>query len=481
MTPNLKPATAQLRADITAVVGDACVKTVADAPRYLEDPRGRFSGRGNLVVLPRSTEQVAAIVRMCNAARTGLLPYGGGTGVVAGQLSILSDNLIILSLERMDQIRSFSRSDHMIVAEAGCILQDVQAAAVAQDMIFPLDMASKGSCTIGGNLATNAGGIQVLRYGNARDLCLGIEAVLPNGSVFSELSPLRKNNTGYDIRHLLIGSEGTLGVITAATLALKSRDPEAATVLGAVVSPAAAVALLHHLRASLGECLCGVELMSDFGLDLVTAKFPALHNPVRHMAPWYLLIEATGSAGLRARIEVALAEAMKNNLLVNAVIAESQAQSDALWALREHTPEANRLTGTVCNSDTSVPISKVDAFITLTNRLVGQVHPGLRINSYGHVGDGNIHHNVFPPEGMTKSDYIATNPGAIDLIRTAVNEATIEFNGSISAEHGIGRLKTADFEHYSSEAKLQVVRSIKRALDPNNILNPGALLAKQGY
>jgi FAD/FMN-containing dehydrogenase len=344
-------------------------------------------------------------------------------------------------------------------------------------MIFPLSMASKGSCTIGGNLATNAGGIQVLRYGNARDLCLGIEAVLPSGDILSELDPLRKNNTGYDLRHLLIGSEGTLGIITAATLVLKPQDPETVTALCAIASPAQALKVFETFRKELGESLSGLELLSDFGLRLVNTHFPALKNPLAEPDDWYLLAEISGQTGTRDRVESVLAECMEAGLLGDAVVASSEAQRAKLWELRETTPEANRLSGAFCNSDTSVPISKIDRFVTETEAAVKAVHPGLRINSYGHIGDGNIHHNVFPPEGIPKPDFIAGNPGIIDAVRHAIDEVTVRCNGSISAEHGIGRLKTGDLKAYGSSEKLQAIRQIKAALDPNNIMNPGAILA----
>jgi FAD/FMN-containing dehydrogenase len=462
---------------LKSIVGDGGWREASDAERYFEDPRGRFKGKARLVLLPASTEEVARIVRLCNDHCTGLIPYGGGTGVVAGQLSPENENAIILSVERMNRIREVKTGDFAMVVEAGCILENLHAAAAEHGMIFPLSMASKGSCTIGGNLATNAGGIQVLRYGNARDLCLGIEAVLPSGDILSELNPLRKNNTGYDLRHLLIGSEGTLGIITAATLVLKPQDPETVTALCAIASPAQALKVFETFRKELGESLSGLELLSDFGLRLVNTHFPALKNPLAEPDDWYLLAEISGQTGTRDRVESVLAECMEAGLLGDAVVASSEAQRAKLWELRETTPEANRLSGAFCNSDTSVPISKIDRFVTETEAAVKAVHPGLRINSYGHIGDGNIHHNVFPPEGIPKPDFIAGNPGIIDAVRHAIDEVTVRCNGSISAEHGIGRLKTGDLKAYGSSEKLQAIRQIKAALDPNNIMNPGAIIA----
>ncbi len=461
---------------IKEIVGAGGWKSGADGERYFEDPRHSFTGQACLIAMPSSVEQVAEIVKLCNVHKAGIIPYGGGTGVVAGQLSPDSANAIILSLEKMNQIREISPLEGVMIAEAGCILETVHAAATDHGLLFPLSMASKGSCSIGGNLATNAGGIQVLRYGNARDLCLGVEAVLPNGEILSELSPLRKNNTGFDMRHLLIGSEGTLGIITAASLVLKPVEPEAVTVLCAIKSPADALRLYHALQAAIGDCISGLELMSGFGIELVTEHFENLKNPFGQNHPWYLLAEITGHVGIRERVEEALAACMESDLLPDAVIAESEAQRTALWDLRENTPEANNVNGAFCNSDTAVPISKVDEFISATIKAIKAIGPELRVNSYGHIGDGNIHHNVFPAKGVSKKEFVTAYPEKVEAVRMAINEATDQFNGSISAEHGIGRLKTTDLEVYVSTTKRDAMRRIKAALDPNNIMNPGALI-----
>jgi len=455
---------------LKACVGASGWKAPADAPRYFEDPRGRFEGQGALVVMPSSTAQVSEIVTLCAGEGVGVIPYSGGTGVVAGQLSIEDPRAVIVSLEKMNAVRETSADDAVMVVEAGCILENIHAAALVADMIFPLSMASKGSCS------TNAGGIQVLRYGNARDLCLGVEAVLADGTVLNELAPLQKNNTGYDLRHLLIGSEGTLGIITAATLKLKPNDAETGTALLAIRSPRAGLALYKALKSHLGESLSALELMSGLGLDLVTSSFADLRGPFEETPPWALLMEASGPAGMGARIEAALEACFEEELLHDAVIAQSEAQRDALWDLREYTPEANRMAGAFCNSDTSVAVSKVDGFIAGTVAAIAGIHAGVRINSYGHLGDGNIHHNVFPPMGMGKADFLAENPGIIDAVRLAINDVTHAHGGSISAEHGIGRLKTSDLESYATAARQKMLRQIKTALDPKNILNPGALI-----
>ena len=304
---------------------------------------------------------------------------------------------------------------------------------------------------------------------------MGIEAVLPCGTIYSDLSPLRKNNTGYDLRHLLIGSEGTLGIITAATLVLKPVDPETVTSFCAVASPSDALRLYNSIRKHLGESISALELMSGFGLDLVTTHFPKLNKPFPKKYDWYLLIEATGALGTAGRLEEALADCLERNLLLDAVVAQSEAQRTGLWDLRENTPEANRMGGAFCNSDTSVPISKVGAFIEETYRAIFEIHPDLRINTYGHIGDGNIHHNVLPPKGIAKAAFIAAQPGIIDKVRLAINDATSLYKGSISAEHGIGRLKVHDMEIYADATKRQTLERIKTALDPNNIMNPGVI------
>lgn len=461
---------------LKACVGPSGWTEPSDAPRYFEDPRGRFEGQGAVVLMPSSTAQVSEIVTLCAEAGVGVIPYSGGTGVVAGQLSIDDDNAIILSLEKMNAVREIDTDDAVMVAEAGCILENIHAAAIDADMIFPLSMASKGSCCIGGNLATNAGGIQVLRYGNARDLCLGVEAVLADGTVLNELAPLQKNNTGYDLRHLLIGSEGTLGIITAATLKLKPRDAETGTAFLAIASPADGLALYKALKAHLGESLSALELMSGLGIELVTEKFSDLRNPFAETPPWALLMEASGPVGMGGRIEAALEVCFEQGLLQDAVIAQSEAQRDALWELREYTPEANRMAGAFCNSDTSVAISKVDAFIADTVAAISAIHADVQVNSYGHLGDGNIHHNVFPPAGISKADFLAAHPGVIDQVRLAINDVTHAHGGSISAEHGIGRLKMPDLETYASPARQEMLKRIKMALDPKNILNPGAVI-----
>jgi FAD/FMN-containing dehydrogenase len=474
--PEFELPDARVLEELKSLVGPSGWKTGTDADRYFDDPRGSFRGQGCLVLLPDSPGQLSEIVRRCNAAKIGIIPYGGGTGVVAGQLSIRSAHAVIVSVERLNRVRSLSTEDFVMVAEAGCVLETIHAEAARHDMMFPLSMASKGSCTIGGNLATNAGGIQVVRHGNARDLCLGIEAVLPSGDILNELSPLRKNNTGYDLRHLLIGSEGTLGIITAASLVLKPVDPETATAFCALGSPTDALTVYRSLRRNIGDRLSGLELMSGFGIDLVTHHFAALQRPFDRRHDWFLLVEASGPIGTRDQTETALAQCIEQGLVEDAVVASSEGQRDALWALRESTPDANRLAGAICSSDTSVPLRQIAPFIAQTHETVRALYPGLRINSYGHIGDGNIHHNVFPPEGVQKTGFVADQPEIVEKVRHAINDVTVHYGGSISAEHGIGRLKRDDLKAQASPAKLTLLHQIKSAIDPNNIMNPGALI-----
>lgn len=460
---------------IKDIVGEGGWKHGVDTARYCADPRGRFTGQAPCVVLPKSTQEVSCIVQVCHEHDVALIPYGGGSGVVAGQLSLTSDHIVILSLERMNKIIEISQDGYSATVEAGCILEHIHEAVGELGLEFPLNMASKGSCSIGGNLATNAGGIQVLRYGNARDLCLGIEAVLPDGSILSELRPLHKDNTSYDLKHLLIGSEGTLGIITAATLKLVPRDPEVATMMCVVTSPKAALTLYNSLRRSLRDSMCAFELMSGLGMELVTHHFPNLRRPFDQKAQWYALIEASGAQGISEVMMTAMAECLEQDLAQDAIFAQSEQQRAQLWALRENTPEANRKEGALVSSDTSVPIGKVQEFIDDTHRAISAEYPTLRVNTYGHIGDGNIHHNVLPPLGQSKSQFLELDPRAMERLRMIINDVTVQYGGSISGEHGIGRLKSEDLASYASSAKYRALRQIKAALDPKNIMNPGAV------
>ncbi|WP_323763616.1 FAD-binding oxidoreductase [Marinovum sp.] len=442
-------------------------------PRYLEEPRGHWQGQGGYVALPRSADEVARIVAACNTARVGLLPFGGGTGLVGGQVQPAGPPALILSLERMNAIRALYPEENVLVAEAGAILADIQAAATGADRLFPLSLASEGSARIGGCLATNAGGVNVLRYGNARALCLGLEAVLPDGTLWNGLQRLYKDNTGYDLRNLLIGAEGTLGVITAASLRLSPRPAATGTAMVVVESPAAALRLLGLARDIAGEAVSVFELIGRTGLDFLAEKLPQVRQPFADRPEWSVLIELGMSAGQdpMTALETIFAGALEEGLASDGVIASSEAQRAGLWAVREEIPTANRMIGAISSHDIALPLSLVPEFIDRAPEALSDF-PDIRINCFGHLGDGNLHYNVFPAEGRSKSDYA----GQRDAIQRAVHDLCVDMGGSFSAEHGLGRLKVADLERYGDPARLAAMRAIKRALDPQGIMNPGAVL-----
>jgi FAD/FMN-containing dehydrogenase len=471
--PDLRDPSADDLADLARIAGARYVLDGDDARPYLAEPRDLLHGRAALVLRPDATDAVAAIVRHCAGRRIGIVPWGGGTGLVGGQVAPDGALPVVLSLERMNRIRAIVPEEGAIVAEAGVILQDLQAAAAEAGRLFPLALAAQGSCRIGGNLATNAGGVQVLRYGNARDLCLGLEAVLPDGAVLNGLKTLRKDNTGYDLRHLLIGAEGTLGIITAAALKLFPRPGASVTAMLAVPGPAAAVGLLRHLQDRLGDNVTAFELIKGQGIAFL-ASWLDFTDPLAGAPAWRVLTEISGSAGsdLEGRAEAAMADAFEKGFACDGVVASSEAQRQAMWTIREHLPEGNRRTGSVSSHDISLPIGRIAAFLDQADKRVAAIDPGLRVNSFGHMGDGNLHYNVFPPEGRRQHDY--------DNIRARVREAIHDLvhaqGGSISAEHGIGRMKTADLVKYGDPAKIAAMRAIKAALDPHGIMNPGAVL-----
>ena len=443
-------------------------------PRYLEEPRGRYAGQPTLVALPQTTEQVSTIVRLAQQARVGIIPYGGGTGLVGGQVAPDGARPLIVSLERMNAIRSVHPSENVLIAEAGAILADVQTAAQNVDRLFPLSLASEGTARIGGNLATNAGGVNVLRYGNARDLCLGLEAVLPDGTIWNGLSRLRKDNTGYDLRNLLIGSEGSLGIITAASLKLSPRPANEGTAFMVVESPQAAISVLEQARAQLGDGISAFELIHRQGLDFLSEKLPTVRLPFEQNPEWMVLIEAGLAQGLAPQdaLEALFETGVEAGLISDGLIAQSVAQRSEFWSVREFIPEANRLVGSVSSHDISVPISSVPTFIEQAGQRIAKLG-AMRINCFGHLGDGNLHYNVFPEANKSREDYMDVR----DQVKTLVHDLVHELGGSVSAEHGIGRLKTADLEKYGDPVKVATMRAIKAALDPNGIMNPGAVLA----
>jgi FAD/FMN-containing dehydrogenase len=466
----LNSATPAFAATLRSILPDAAFRDATDA--YLREPRGRWSGQG-IVVAPENTAEVAAVVQACAAARVGIIPYGGGTGLVGGQVMDVGPVPLILSLERMSAIRAIYPTENVLVAEAGAILAEVQAAAAGIGRLFPLALASGGSARIGGLLATNAGGVNVLRYGNARAQCLGLELVTPEGEIWNGLTRLRKDNTGYDLRDLMIGAEGTLGIITAAALRLVPQPPREGAAIMAVASPAAALDLLGLAGERLGDGISAFELIHRQGLDFLAEVGPHVRPPFETLPEWMVLIDVGLSGGLSPddALEDLFVAAAERDLVTDGIIARSAAQRDAFWTLRESIPEANRRIGAVASHDISVPLSAVPEFVD-RGRAAVEAFSTFRINCFGHLGDGNLHYNVFPPTGGER----AACDGARAQITKAVHDLAHRLGGSVSAEHGIGRLKVAELEHYGDPVKLAMMRSIKAALDPQGIMNPGAVL-----
>jgi len=467
----LNPCDPAFVARLAGLVPDGTLS--APEPRHLEEPRGRWTGQAGVLARPRSTAEVAALVRACAEARVGVVPVSGGTGLVGGQIMTAGPAPVLLSLERMTALRGIWPAENAMVVEAGMVLADVQAAAAEVGRLFPLSLASEGSCRIGGNLAANAGGTAVLRYGNARDLCLGLEAVLPDGSIFNGLTRLRKDNAGYDLRHLLIGSEGTLGVITAASLKLLPEPAARVVALLAVPSPAAALELLALCGARAAGMVSGFELIHRMGFEFLAETGFELRAPFDPLPDWLVLLELELPSGLEpegvmAGLYAAGAEA---GLVTDGVIAASEAQAAGLWALRETIPLANRKVGAVSSHDISLPLSAIPGFIETAPRAIAGLG-AFRVNCFGHLGDGNLHWNVFPERGHAKAEHEAVR----DRVKRVVHDLVHGLGGSVAAEHGVGRLKVADLARYADPGKLAAMRAIKAALDPAGILNPGAVL-----
>jgi FAD/FMN-containing dehydrogenase len=448
-------------------------RLVPPEPRHLEEPRGRWHGQAGIVARPESTAEVATILRAASEARVGVVPWGGGTGLVGGQIQPEGPAPLVLSLERMTAVRGAWPQENALAVEAGMTLAEVQAEAAKIDRLFPLSLASQGSCRIGGNLASNAGGVHVLRYGNARDLCLGLEAVLPDGTVFDGLTRLRKDNAGYDLRHLLIGSEGTLGVITAASLRLVPVPAATVVAMLAVPSPAAALDLLSLAQHRLAGMVSAFELIHRMGFDFLAETMPGLRPPLDPVPDWLVLVELRLPAGMAPEIAMAglYAAGTDRGLVTDGVIATSKAQASALWHLRETIPEANRKIGAVSSHDISLPLSEIPGFIA---RAPGELAAlgDFRINCFGHLGDGNLHWNVFPARGHNRNEHEQVR----EAVKTRVHDLVHALGGSVAAEHGVGRLKVADLARYGDPGKLFAMRAIKQALDPHGIMNPGAVL-----
>jgi FAD/FMN-containing dehydrogenase len=436
---------------------------------YLDEPRGRYTGRAGAVALPSATDQVGAILAACNAARVPVVPWGGGTGLVGGQVASDLPDPLILSLERMAQIRAVDPAGNTLVAEAGCILATVQQAAEGAGRLFPLSLASEGSARIGGLLATNAGGTGVLRWGNMRALTLGIEAVTAEGRVWNGLKGLRKDNAGYDLRDLIIGSEGTLAVITAAVLRLVPRPARTGAALFVVDSPSAALDLLAAAQVRVGEGVSAFELIAGAGLRFLAQHLPQVRQPFAEVPDWCVLVDLGLDAGQDP--VAALEDIFAAGIATDGLIAASEGQRRDFWAVRESIPLANRRVGAVSNHDISLPVALVPDFIARAESAVAGLGP-FRVNCFGHLGDGNLHYNLFPPEGRTRADYEGLRPA----LKQAVHDLVHAMGGSVAAEHGVGRLKVDDLERYADPVALGMMRAVKAALDPAGILNPGAVL-----
>ncbi|MEX0284317.1 MAG: FAD-binding oxidoreductase [Paracoccaceae bacterium] len=468
----LNPADTALAAHLETLLPSGVVRPVE--PRYLEEPRGQFAGTGGVLALPRNVEDVSILIRAAHETRVPVVPYGGGTGLVGGQVMPDGPAPLILSLERMNAIRDVYPEENVLVAEAGCILADVQAAAAEVDRLFPLSLAAEGTARIGGNLSTNAGGVNVLRYGNARAQCLGLEAVMPDGRIWHGLKRLRKDNTGYDLRDLLIGAEGTLGVITAASLRLSPRPAAHGTAFFVVPDPVAALDLLALTQRHVGEAVSAFELLDGQGLRFQAQVMPDVRQPFDAPPEWTVLCDLGLSAGRdpATALEEIFSEGFEAGVVLDGVVAQSEAQRAELWAVRENMPETNKRIGAIISTDVALPLSLVPDFLVRARRAVAEVGT-FRINSFGHLGDGNLHFNIFAAEGRTKTEHL----GDRTALYQAVHDLVAEMDGSFSAEHGVGRLKPGELERYGDPVKLDAMRAIKAALDPAGIMNPGAVLA----
>ena len=454
--------------------GNVLVESDDVAP-YLTDWRRRFTGTARAVLRPASTEQVAELVKLCRRHGVPMVPQGGNTGLVLGSVPDGSGTAVVVSLNRMNHVRATDIVNNTITVDAGCILQHVQDAAVEVNRLFPLSLAAEGSCTIGGNLATNAGGTAVLRYGNMRELCLGLEVVTAEGEIWRGLRGLRKDNTGFDLRDLYIGAEGTLGIITGAVLRLFPQPKARLTAMAALDSPGAALQLLAVAQDQCGASLTGFELMSDFCLQLVASHFPQMRQPFAAASPHYVLLELSDSESTehaQMLLEAVVGAALEQSIITDAVVASSIAQAKALWNLREHVPLAQAEEGKNIKHDVSLPISDIAAFIERTDALLQAAVPGCRMVTFGHLGDGNLHYNVSPPAGADGDLLIARQ----DEINRIVHDSVDHFGGSISAEHGLGALKRADIRRYKSTTEMDLMQRIKTALDPLNLMNPGKVL-----
>ncbi len=471
--PNIAPS---VLARLKAVVGpEGVIEQPDDIAPYCKSWRDDWHGQVPVVLRPKTTDEAAALVAICAETRTAIVPQGGNTGLTGASQPHDDMSEVIISTSRMRQVRSIDLENDTITVEFGVILKDIQQAADKANRFFPLSLGAEGSCQIGGNISTNAGGVQVLRYGNTRALVLGLEVVLPDGRVWNGLRGLRKDNTGYDLKQLFIAGEGTLGIITAAVLRLFPKPTASETAWVAVSSPAQGVALLSHMKATMGETVSAFELISRQIVEFLLAGVPGHEDPMREVHPWYVLLDVTsqGAAGSLAEpFAGALAVAMEQGLVDDAIIASSGAQALRLWKMREDMAEAQVKAGGSIGHDVSVPVSRIAEFVARADAALIDAYPGIRPTTFGHVGDGNLHYNLVRPLSWEQARF----KGERTRINRIVHDVVTQLGGSISAEHGIGRMRLDENMHYKSAVEIDLMRTIKRALDPLNIINPGKMI-----
>jgi D-lactate dehydrogenase (cytochrome) len=461
---------------LRSIVGPAgLISAAEETAQYTTDWRKRYRGSAVVVVKPGSTAEVAAVIRACNESRTGVVPQGGNTGLCGAATPDSSGSQIVLNLSRMNRVREIDTHNSTITVEAGCVLANLQKAAAEAGRLFPLSLASEGSCEIGGNLSTNAGGTAVLRYGNTRDLVLGLEVVLPSGDIWDGLRGLRKDNTGYDLKQLFVGAEGTLGVITAAVMKLFPLPRSRATAVVALEDPNHALELLKRTLEGCGERLTGFELFSDLCLSLVLKHFRDVAPPFPRRFPQYVLMELSDTrpgGAVASLVESILGQALEEGCILDAVIAQTESQSRAFWKLREFISDAQAQEGPNIKHDVSIPISRIPDFIRTTDAELARAYPGVRMVTFGHVGDGNVHYNVSAPDDVAPEAFVKETAA----INRVVHDSVARFRGSISAEHGLGQAKRDEIHRYKSPLEMELMRKIKAALDPHGIMNPGKVL-----
>lgn len=464
------PRSSDLIEVLAGIVGTAQVLTnPADTAPFLTDWRGRYHGAARCIVRPGNTAEVAAVVKACGEAGVPIVPQGGNTGHCGAATPDGSGLAVVISLNRLNRIVAVDRKNNTISVESGCTLAAVQEAARAAERLFPLALASEGTCQIGGNLSTNAGGVQVLRYGNTRDLALGLEVVLPSGEIWDGLRGLRKDNTGYDLKQLFIGAEGTLGIITGAVLKLFPLPKTRVTCWLNVASPTAAVDLLNGAKSKFDAQLTAFELISETSLGLVLKNIPDSQRPTER-SPWYVLAEFSDLDS--SVVEAWLADRLVGADVTDGVVAQSETQAGKLWALRENISEAQKIDGVSIKHDVSVPVSRIPEFLTMADASLTKAFPGIRVVTFGHVGDGNLHYNLSRGNAQENAAFIGSQPA----VNRIVHDIVFALHGSISAEHGIGQLKRDELMRYKSPVEIELMRTIKQALDPRGLMNPGKVL-----